>query len=162
MRGHLSQKIPGGLDPGRNGNLRPMKHDQTSDPPAPYRPRTSRALTALDGLTARAGAATLVAIVVVVTWVAVVASDFDADLQLVFGTICSGITVTMVFVIQHAQGRSQQATQLKLDELIRSLPQADDRVVKLEASSDAEIGEVEQRIVEHHRAQRVDEEPAPR
>ena len=75
-----------------------------------------------------------------------------------FESVSSAVTLAMVFVIQHTQHRSQQATQLKLDELIRSLPQADDRVVRVEASSEAEIGELEQRVVEHHRAQRVDED----
>jgi low affinity Fe/Cu permease len=99
---------------------------------------------------------------VLITWIVVVLTGFDPDLQVDFATVCSGITVTMVFVLQHTQRRAQQATQLKLDELIRSLPQADDRVVRVEESSDAEIGELEQRVVDHHRAQRAnpDEEPA--
>jgi low affinity Fe/Cu permease len=137
-----------------------MKHPLTPDPLAPDRPTTSRALTAFDALTTRAGVAIVVLALVLVVWVTVVATSFDADLQLAFATVCSGVTVTMVFVIQHTQHRAQQATQLKLDELIRSLPQADDRVVRVEASSDAEIGELEQRVVDHHRAQRVDEDVA--
>jgi low affinity Fe/Cu permease len=135
-----------------------MKHPLAPDPVAPDRPTASRVLTRFDALTTRAGVAIVIAVWVFIIWVVVVGTGFDADLQLAFGTVCAGITVTMVFVIQHTQHRSQQATQLKLDELIRSLPQADDRVVRVEASSDAEIGELEQRVVEHHRAQRVDEE----
>jgi low affinity Fe/Cu permease len=135
-----------------------MKHPLAPDPVAPDRPATSRVLTAFDALTTRAGVAMVVLALVVIVWIGVIATGFDADLQLGFATVCSGITVTMVFVIQHTQHRSQQATQLKLDELIRSLPQADDRVVRVEASSEAEIGELEQRVVEHHRAQRVDED----
>jgi low affinity Fe/Cu permease len=124
---------------------------------------SSRLLHAVDALTTRAGVAVLVAIAVVATWFVVLIDHFDEQIQLAFATVCSGITVTMVFVIQHTQRRAQQATQLKLDELIRSLPQADDRVVKVEASSDAELGELEDRVVEHHRAQRVgDPEPGER
>ena len=99
----------------------------------------------------------IVAVAVIATWVVVLIDDFDTEIQLAFATVCSGITVTMVFVIQHTQRRAQQATQLKLDELLRSLPQADDRVVKVEASSDAELDELEGRVVEHHRAQRADD-----
>ncbi len=124
---------------------------------APDRAPSSRFLTAFDALTTRPGAAVLVAIAVLAVWVADVWTGFDADLQFIFSTVCSGITVTMVFVIQHTQRRAQQATQLKLDELIRSLPQADDRVVRVEESSDAEIDEFEQRVVDHHRAQRTDD-----
>jgi low affinity Fe/Cu permease len=117
-------------------------------------------LHAVDALTTRAGVAVLVALAVLATWVVVLVDDFDADIQLAFATVCSGITVTMVFVIQHTQRRAQQATQLKLDELVRSLPTADDRVVKVEASSDAELEELEERVVEHHRAQRADDADA--
>jgi low affinity Fe/Cu permease len=132
------------------------------DAPAADRSAGSRALTWLDSLTTKPGAAIAVAAAVVAVWVTDVFAGFDTDLQVAFGTVCSGVTVTMVFVIQHTQRRAQQATQLKLDELIRSLPQADDRVVRVEASSDAELDELEERVAEHHRAQRVDEpHPAP-
>lgn len=134
-----------------------MKHPLAPDPIAPDRPAASRVLTAFDALTTRAGVAIVVLVCVIIVWVAVIATGFDSELQLVFATACSGVTVTMVFVIQHTQHRAQQATQLKLDELIRSLPQADDRVMRVEASSEAEIGELEQRVVDDHRAQRVDE-----
>ena len=135
----------------------PRPVDRPGDLPAPDRPVTSRALTRFDAVTTRAWVAIVAAVWVVVVWVLVVGTGFDSDVQMAFATVCSGITVTMVFVIQHTQHRAEQATQLKLDELIRSLPQADDRVVRVEASSDAEIGELEQRVAEHHRAQRVDD-----
>jgi low affinity Fe/Cu permease len=141
-----------------------MKRSPSADVIAPSADRSlgSRALTWLDSLTTRPAAAILVAIAVIAVWVIDVWADFDTDLQVAFATICSGVTVTMVFVIQHTQRRAQQATQLKLDELIRSLPQADDRVVRVEASSDAEIDELEERVAEHHRAQRLEEPyPAP-
>jgi low affinity Fe/Cu permease len=128
--------------------------------PSVERAPSSRLLHAVDALTTRAGVAVIVALAVVATWVVVLVDHFDEEIQLAFATVCSGITVTMVFVIQHTQRRAQQATQLKLDELIRSLPQADDRVVKVEASSDAELDELEGRVVEHHRAQRADN-PTP-
>ena len=160
----LDAMVCGGSRIGRRsgGQGPPMKH------PLEARSRRARppgepvgCSTALDAMTTRPRAAIVVAVAVLVGL-----GDrrrrtgFDADLQVAFGTVCSGITVTMVFVIQHTQRRSQQATQLKLDELIRSLPQADDRVVRVEASSDAEIDELEQRVAEHHRAQRVEEPTA--
>ena len=67
----------------------------------------------------------------------------------------------MVFTIQHTQSREQAATQLKLDELIRALPGADDHLVHVEAGADAELADIEQRHLEHHRAVRSDDrEPA--
>jgi low affinity Fe/Cu permease len=45
----------------------------------------------------------------------------------------------MVFVIQHTQARHQDATQRKLDEILRALPEADNSLITLEHASDAEL-----------------------
>jgi len=45
----------------------------------------------------------------------------------------SAITLVMVFSIQHTQSRQQTATQRKLDELVRSLPHADNRLIAAES-----------------------------
>jgi low affinity Fe/Cu permease len=71
--------------------------------------------------------------------------------------VCAGITTNMVFTIQHTQTREPAATQLKLDELIRALPAADDHLVHVESGSDASLAELEQRQVEHHLSIRVEE-----
>lgn len=44
----------------------------------------------------------------------------------------STVTLVMVFVIQHTQGREQAATQRKLDELLRAVPTADESLMMLE------------------------------
>ena len=62
----------------------------------------------------------------------------------------------MLFVLHHTQRREQVATQLKLDELIRALPQADDHFVRVQAADDDEVRELEQRHIEHHQATRAD------
>jgi low affinity Fe/Cu permease len=67
----------------------------------------------------------------------------------------------MVFTIQHTQSREQAATQLKLDELIRALPGADDHLVHVESGPDDELAELEQRHLEHHVAIRADEAAGP-
>jgi low affinity Fe/Cu permease len=56
----------------------------------------------------------------------------------VFQSLVAAITLTMVFVIQHTQARHQAATQRKLDEILRALPEADNSLVNLEHASDAE------------------------
>jgi low affinity Fe/Cu permease len=61
----------------------------------------------------------------------------------------------MVFLLHHTQRREQIATQLKLDELIRALPQADDHYVRVQAAADDEVEELERRQIEHHRATRA-------
>jgi low affinity Fe/Cu permease len=49
-----------------------------------------------------------------------------------FAAVAAGITLVMVFVIQHTQTRQQIALQHKLDELLRALPGADERLIHLE------------------------------
>ena len=53
------------------------------------------------------------------------------------------ITLMMVFVIQHTQGREQIATQRKLDELLRALPEAESGLMMLEEASEDEMRDVE-------------------
>jgi low affinity Fe/Cu permease len=56
-----------------------------------------------------------------------------------FEIAAASVTVVMVFVLQHAQHRLERATQLKLDELLRTHPDADDALIKAEAGPDHEI-----------------------
>lgn len=119
-------------------------------------PVTSRALHGLDQLTARPATSVVVAVALVAALVGIVSSGFDPALEAEFATVCSAITVTMVFVLQHTQRRAQLATQLKLDEIIAALPDADDRVVHVESSGDAELGELIAARQAHHAALRSD------
>lgn len=48
----------------------------------------------------------------------------------------------MVIVIQHTQAREQTATQRKLDELLRALPEAQTSLMMLEEASDGVIQDV--------------------
>nr|WP_230209284.1 low affinity iron permease family protein [Tetrasphaera sp. HKS02] len=65
--------------------------------------------------------------------------EFPSRLELVFQTMVSAVTLAMVFVLQHTQAREQTATQRKLDELLRALPEADNAMVTLEEAPDAEL-----------------------
>lgn len=61
----------------------------------------------------------------------------------------AAITLVMVFTIQHTQARSEIATQRKLDELLRSTPTADNRLIAAEESSDDEIAAIgEEQLLE--------------
>ena len=55
----------------------------------------------------------------------------------------SFVTLMMVLAIQHTQGREQAATQRKLDELLRALPEAESGLMMLEEASDDVIRDVE-------------------
>lgn len=73
------------------------------------------------------GTVTVLSLVVAI-WVL----DFPKSWVAAFEISASSITLIMVFAIQHTQGREQAATQRKLDELIRALPDANDSLMMLE------------------------------
>ncbi len=56
----------------------------------------------------------------------------------------SAVTLAMVFVIQHTQSREQAATQRKLDELLRALPEARTELIMLEEASEETMKIVEE------------------
>ncbi len=68
-----------------------------------------------------------------------------------FETGVSSLTLIMVLAIQHTQSREQAATQRKLDELLRALPQASNQFMMLEEAPAQVLADVE-------RAQRLDSE----
>jgi len=73
---------------------------------------------------------------------------FSPNWQLVMNTICSVITFLMVFVIQSGQKRSSLATQLKLNELIRSHPPARNSLIDLVKLSDKQLKALEKSYLE--------------
>ena len=121
---------------------------------SPSQQRISRVLHWVGDITARASATVLVTVVVVVYAVVLGVKGFPGRWQMSFSTAAEAVTLIMLFVIQHTQNRQQLVTQLKLDELIRSSPQADDLLVHLEVAEDAELIEREQDQLAHHEALR--------
>jgi low affinity Fe/Cu permease len=59
--------------------------------------------------------------------------------QLVINTGTTIVTFLMVFLIQNTQNRDSKAIQLKLDELIRSVSGARNRLMDLETLSDEDL-----------------------
>jgi low affinity Fe/Cu permease len=72
-----------------------------------------------------------------------------------FEAATSSVTLIMVFVIQHTQGREQAATQRKLDELLRALPEAATHLMMLEEASEETMKEVEEGQRDHKRSHRA-------
>lgn len=99
----------------------------------------SRLLSGLDRWTSRA----MVAVVVLsaaLIWVLIsIAVGFPARWETVFQTLVAALTLAMVFIIQHTQSRQQAATQRKLDEILKALPNADNSLLTLEHASDDEL-----------------------
>ncbi len=67
--------------------------------------------------------------------------------QLVINTGTTIVTFLMVFLIQATQNRDGRATQLKLDELIRSQKRARNVFADLEHATDEELAEFEREFV---------------
>ena len=59
--------------------------------------------------------------------------------QLVINTGTTIVTFLMVFLIQNTQNRDAEALHLKLDEVIRALSGARNRLIDLEEGSDEEL-----------------------
>jgi low affinity Fe/Cu permease len=117
----------------------------------------SRAVHVVDRGTSRPATAAVVAIIVIAFGVALTIAGFPTTWETAFAALCAAVTTVMVFAIQHTQSREQAATQLKLDELIRALPGADNHLVQVELGGDEELSEIEQRHVEHYHAVRADD-----
>ena len=74
-------------------------------------------------------------------WIGVgFALGFDTEWQAGLTCTTSIVTVVMLFAMQHLQSREQSATQRKLDEILRSLPGTDNRLIAVEERSDEELG----------------------
>jgi low affinity Fe/Cu permease len=126
------------------------------------RRRISRFLHLIGEATSRASTAGLVTLAVVGFLVLLAVNGFPIRWEDAFSVAASAITLVMVFVIQHTQSRQQVATQLKLDELIRAVPRADDLLIHVEAADDDElIAMVKEGIEEHSAIREASSEDVP-
>jgi low affinity Fe/Cu permease len=125
------------------------------EPKIPSRTRFSRLVHELDRLLAHSAVAGVVLGIITGFTVALALAGFPQSWEVTFSTVAAAITLVMVFVLHHTQRREQAETQLKIDELIRALPQADDQYVRIDAATDEEIEELEQRHIEHRRETRA-------
>ena len=116
------------------------------------RRRISRFLHWIGEGSSRATVAALVMLLVTGFVVLLVAVKFSANWEVTFSTVAAAITLVMVFVIQHTQSRQKVATQLKLDELIRSTPRADDLLIHVESADDEELLAMDQEGIDQHSA----------
>jgi low affinity Fe/Cu permease len=88
----------------------------------------------------------LLAILIVVGWLlSGPVFGFSDTWQLVINTGTTIVTFLMVFLIQHAQTRDIRAVHLKLDELIRAVAGASNKLIDIEEQSDREIRELDEK-----------------
>jgi low affinity Fe/Cu permease len=103
--------------------------------------RISRMLHWISELTSRTNAAIVALAAVSIFGIALALDGFPPSWETGFSAVAAAVTLVMLFVIQHTQSRHQLALQLKLDELIRTSPAADDQLVRIEAADVDELDE---------------------
>ena len=99
-----------------------------------------------------------IAIVIIVVWgITGPMFHFSDTWQLIINTGTTIVTFLMVFLIQNTQNRDAKAVHLKLDELIRALEGARNKLVDLEGLSDAELGKLEKEFQRLRKISRDDD-----
>jgi low affinity Fe/Cu permease len=71
---------------------------------------------------------------------------FSDTWQLVINTGTTIVTFLMVFLVQNTQNRDARALHLKLDELLRSVKDARNKLIDLENCTDEELDRIEQQF----------------
>ena len=79
--------------------------------------------------------------------------QFSDTWQLVINTGTTIVTFLMVFLLQNSQNREAQATQLKLDELIRAVDQASNQLIDAEDCTEDELEQLRQSYQAYRAAQ---------
>lgn len=87
------------------------------------------------------------AVLVILVWILTGPTfHFSDTWQLIINTATTVITFLMVFLIQNTQNRDAKAVHLKLDEMIRALKGARNKLVDLEDLSDEELKKLEEQF----------------
>ncbi|HVX31331.1 MAG TPA: low affinity iron permease family protein [Nitrolancea sp.] len=103
------------------------------------RDRFARFAAAASRLTGTYWAFLIAAAVIVVWALCGPVFGYSDTWQLVINTGTTIVTFLMVFLIQNSQNRESRATQLKLDELIRSIQNASDRFIDIEGADEEDL-----------------------
>ena len=105
--------------------------------------RFARATSRLAGRPVAFGAAVLL----VVGWaLAGPALDYSEQWQIFVNTVTTIVTFLMVFLMQSTQNRDTEALQLKIDELIRAVSNAEDRMIALDEATEEELAAERERF----------------
>ena len=87
------------------------------------------------------------AVLAILVWIVTGSTfHFSDTWQLIINTATTIVTFLMVFLIQNTQNRDAKAMHLKLDELIRAVKGARNRLVDLENLSDEELKKLEEQF----------------
>ena len=114
-------------------------HSDQQVPGHRHRRWSSRQLHRLGDLASHAWAGVIVALVALGWVLDGVLTGFPSYWPAILQSVTAVVTVVMLFVIQHLQARDRTVMQRKLDEILRSLPNADNRVIAVEEAPDDEL-----------------------
>ena len=93
-----------------------------------------------------------IAILIIAVWALTGPTfHFSDTWQLIINTGTTIVTFLMVFLIQNTQNRDAKAVHLKLDELIRALKGARNKLVDLEKMSEEDLKTLEEEFERIHR-----------
>ena len=96
------------------------------------------------------------AVIVIFVWLVTGPTfHFSDTWQLIINTATTVVTFLMVFLIQNTQNRDAKAMHLKLDELIRAIKGARNKLVDLEELSDEELSKLEKEFHRLHKTSGV-------
>lgn len=114
------------------------------DPDTRHATRITKTISAVTGWLG-SFPAVLIAIGIILVWAATgPLMHFSDTWQLIINTFTTLVTFVMVFVIQNSQNRDSRAMQVKLDELLRAVERANQRLVGVEELPEKEIEELQQ------------------
>jgi low affinity Fe/Cu permease len=134
--------------------------------PYPAKGAFARTFTAFANATAHASGMPLtflLAVLIVAAWgVSGPLFHFSDTWQLVINTSTTIVTFLMVFLIQNTQNRDGLAIQVKLDELVRALETANNKIVGIESLSEDEVKRIREEVLQQasDAAERRDGRPA--
>lgn len=123
----------------RNSGRTARRHAATHSDEWNDRRWTSRTLHHAGDLAAIAGMGLLAAALTAGWGVLGVILGFPEWWKMVLYGVPGAATFVMVFVIQHTQARQVSSMQRKLDELLRTASEADNRLIAVEEASDEEL-----------------------
>ena len=135
--------------------------DEAVERVSPFRAWFGHAATRVSEAVGSPWAFSLAFIVIIVWVVTGPIFGFSDTWQLVINTGTTIVTFLMVFLIQNTQNRDSKATQLKLDELVRSIAEARNEVIGAESEPEEKL-EAEIREVEAAKDEPASDAPAPR
>jgi len=115
------------------------EHDSDGSPHASFFERFAKASVRVTGHPVALG----IALTTIIVWCATGPFfGFSDTWQLVINTATTIVTFLMVFLIQNAQNRDNEAIQLKLDELIRATEAAHNAFLDVEEISEPELDRI--------------------